>query len=230
MPFFVAPTPKAMSTNTEELTIDIWSDVLCPFCYIGKRELEGALADFEHRDKVRITWHSFELDPNAPRGGEQDTYGMLAERYGISRDEAMQRVQGVVARAAGVGLTFRMDLARPTNSFDAHRLLQFAKQQGLGGAMKERLLHAYFTEGAHIADHAVLQHLAREVGLDPAAVAAVLASDAFTMEVRADEQDARRIGVQGVPFFVLDERLAVRGAQARETFLGALRQAWDTRG
>ncbi|MCU0320583.1 MAG: DsbA family oxidoreductase [Flavobacteriales bacterium] len=219
-----------MSTTTEALNIDIWSDVLCPFCYIGKRELEGALQHFEHRDKVHITWHSFELDPHAARGGEQDTYSMLAERYGISLAEASQRVQGVVERAAGVGLTFRMDLARPTNSFDAHRLLQFAKQQGTGGAMKERLLQAYFSEGAHIADHAVLQQLAVEVGLEAAAVAQVLATDAFTAEVRADEQDARRIGIQGVPFFVLDQRLAVRGAQAQETFLGALRQAWDTRG
>lgn len=230
MPFFVAPQLRSMNSNTEALTIDIWSDVLCPFCYIGKRELEGALQHFEHRDNVRVTWHSFELDPNAPRGGEQDTYGMLAERYGISRIEAMQRVQGVVERAAGVGLTFHMDLARPTNSFDAHRLLQFAKQQGLGGVMKERLLHAYFSEGAHIADHAVLQQLSVEVGLEAAAVAQVLASDAFTAEVRADEQDARRIGIQGVPFFVMDQRVDVRGAQAQETFLGALRQAWETRG
>ncbi|MEZ4755669.1 MAG: DsbA family oxidoreductase [Flavobacteriales bacterium] len=219
-----------MEQAANELVIGIWSDVLCPFCYIGKRELEGALAEFEHRDRVRVEWHSFELDPNASRGGDQDTYGMLSDRYGISRDEAMQRVQGVVQRAAGVGLAFRMDLARPTNSFDAHRLLQFAKQQGLGGAMKERLLNAYFTEGAHIADHAVLQRLAVEVGLDASAVSAVLTSDAFTTEVRADERDARRIGIQGVPFFVLDHRLAVRGAQLRETFLDALRQAWDTRG
>ncbi|TXH23846.1 MAG: DsbA family oxidoreductase [Elusimicrobia bacterium] len=211
------------------MVIGIWSDVLCPFCYIGKRELEGALEEFEHRDKVRVEWRSFELDPHATKGGEQDTYAMLVERYGISHEEAVQRVQGVVQRAASVGLTFRMDLAKPTNSFDAHRLLQLAKQQGLGDAMKERLLHAYFTEGLHIADHEVLQKLAAEVGLEATMVTALLSSDHLADEVRNDELEARRYGVQGVPFFVLDERLAVRGAQARSTFLAALRQAWDTR-
>jgi len=219
-----------MEQAADELVIGIWSDVLCPFCYIGKRELEGALAEFEHRDKVRLEWRSFEQDPHAAKGGEQDTNAMLAERYGISHTEAVQRIQGVVQRAATVGLAFRMDLAKPTNSFDAHRLLQLAKQQGLGDAMKERLLHAYFAEGLHIADHGVLEELAAEVGLEAAPVTALWRSDHLADEVRNDEYEARRIGVQGVPFFVLDGRLAVRGAQARATFLAALRQAWDTRG
>ena len=224
-----SPTDARQQTKMEkELVVEVWSDVVCPFCYIGKRELEAALARFPERDKVRVVWRSFELDPSAPTRSPEDMYGMLASKYGITREEASSRVQGVVDRARTVGLNYRMDIAVMGSSFDAHRVLQLAKSKGKGDAMKERLFKAYFCEGAHLADGPTLVRLAGEVGIETAEVTALLASDAFTDAVRTDEAEARRIGVRGVPFFVFDRRLSVSGAQHSSTFLGALQQAWDT--
>jgi predicted DsbA family dithiol-disulfide isomerase len=214
---------------TNAMTIEIWSDVVCPFCYIGKRELERALAQFEHADQVQVTWRSFELDPDAPARSEHDMYGMLVSKYGGTREDAKARVDGVVQRARSVGLDYHMDKAVIGSSFDAHRLLQLAKTKGLGDAMKERLFRAYFTEGAHLADRPTLIRLGSEVGLDGAEVAQVLSTSAFTDAVRKDEQDARRVGVRGVPFFLVDGKYSVSGAQPSEVFLGALRKAWGER-
>lgn len=214
----------------ELLTVEVWSDVVCPFCYIGKRELENALARFPHTDSVRVVWKSFELDPEAPAKREVDTYGMLMEKYGMSREQAMERTRGVRERAAGLGLQYDFDKTIVGSSFLAHRLLQFAKVHGHGDAMKERLLKAYFTEGRHLADTPTLVALAKEVGLDAEEVAAMLNTEAYTEAVRNDEAEARRFGISGVPFFLLDRRLAVSGAQAEETFLRALEQAWAERG
>ncbi|MBL7983915.1 MAG: DsbA family oxidoreductase [Flavobacteriales bacterium] len=213
----------------QPLTIEVWSDVVCPFCYIGKRELEHALERFAHRDSVRVVWKSFELDPEAPARAEQDTYGMLSERYGMTREQARERVESVVQRAATVGLTYHFDRVIVGHSFDAHRLLQYAKSKGKGDGMKERLFKAYFTEGRHLADRATLVALATEVGLDAKEVDALLSTAAFTEAVRADEAEAAGLGISGVPFFVFDRRLAVSGAQAAEVFLQALQQAWDAR-
>lgn len=213
----------------QPLTIEVWSDVVCPFCYIGKRELEHALERFAPRDSVRVVWKSFELDPEAPARAEQDTYGMLSERYGMTREQAKQRVESVVQRAATVGLTYHFDRVIVGHSFDAHRLLQYAKSKGKGDGMKERLFKAYFTEGRHLADRATLVALATEVGLDAKEVDALLSTAAFTEAVRADEAEATGLGISGVPFFVFDRRLAVSGAQAAEVFLQALQQAWDAR-
>jgi predicted DsbA family dithiol-disulfide isomerase len=211
------------------MKVEIWSDVVCPFCYIGKREFERALAQFEHRDSVEVVWRSFELDPDAPARSEHDMYGMLVSKYGGTREDAKARVQGVVDRARTVGLEYAMDKAVIGSSFDAHRLLQYAKTVGKGDAMKERLLKAYFTEGAHLADLPTLIRLASEVGLDGAAVADMLTTTAFTDAVRQDEVEARQLGVRGVPFFALDRRFGVSGAQQSDAFLGALRQAWEAR-
>ncbi|MDX9751209.1 MAG: DsbA family oxidoreductase [Flavobacteriales bacterium] len=216
------PAPRTM-------TVEVWSDVVCPFCYIGKREFESALARFAHKDQVQVVWKSFELDPDAPDRSPHDMYGMLVSRYGGTREEARARVAGVVERAKTVGLHYDMDAAVIGSSFHAHRLLQFAKTKGLGGAAKERLFRAYFTEGAHIADKAVLQRLAEEIGLDAAGAADVLGSDAFTDAVRADQQRAREVGVRGVPFFVIDGTYSVNGAQRSDRFLAALEQAWGAR-
>lgn len=225
-----APTDARQLVNMDkELVVEVWSDVVCPFCYIGKRELEAALARFPQLDKVRVVWRSFELDPYAPTRSPEDMYGMLASKYGITREEASSRVQGVVDRARSVGLDYRMDLAVMGSSFDAHRVLQLAKSKGKGDAMKERLFKAYFCEGAHLADHPTLVRLAGEVGIEAVEVTDLLAGDAFTEAVRADEEEARRIGVRGVPFFVFDRRFSVSGAQQSATFLGALQQAWDAR-
>jgi len=211
------------------MTVEIWSDVVCPFCYIGKREFEKALSQFPERENVRVIWKSFELDPNAPAKSELDMYGMLVDKYGGTREDAKARVAGVVERAKTVGLDYNMDIAVIGNSFDAHRVLQFAKTKGLGDAMKERLFKAYFTEGAQLADVPTLIKLASEVGLDGSEAATVLSSTAFTDEVRADEREAQQIGVRGVPFFVIDRKFSVSGAQQSDAFLGALKQGWEAR-
>ena len=221
------PTDPLNTKNT--LKVEIWSDVVCPFCYIGKREFERALAEFEHRDSVEVVWRSFELDPEAPPRSEHDMYGMLVAKYGGTRADAQARVQGVVDRARTVGWEYAMDKAVIGSSFDAHRVLQYAKTVAKGNAMKERLFKAYFTEGAHLADVPTLIRLASEVGLDGAAVAEMLTTIAFTDAVRKDEAEARQLGVRGVPFFALDRKFAVSGAQQSDAFLGALRQAWEAR-
>ncbi len=226
---------EQMETNPvggpgQPITVEIWSDVVCPFCYIGKRELENALARFEQRDSVRVVWKSFELDPDAPDERGVDTYRMLMEKYGMTREQVLERTRSVRERAASLGLNYHFDKAIVGSSFQAHRLLQFAKSKGLGGAAKERLFKAYFTEGKHLANPTTLAALGVEIGLPAAEVSALLRSDAFSREVRADEQEACQLRVTGVPFFAFDRRLSVSGAQSEETFLEALRQVWTSRG
>lgn len=211
------------------MTIEIWSDVVCPFCYIGKREFETALRTFAHRQEVTVHWKSFELDPNAPKRSEHDMYGMLVARYGGTREDARARVDQVVQRARTVGLDYRMDQAVIGSSFDAHRLIQLAKTKGLGDVAEERLFKAYFTEGAHLADAATLVRLGTEIGLEAQAVERMLASTDFTDAVRADEREAQQLGIRGVPFFVIDRKYGVSGAQSSEHFAKALEQAWQER-
>jgi predicted DsbA family dithiol-disulfide isomerase len=220
-----------MNTNaiTSPLTVEIWSDVLCPFCYIGKREFELALARFPHKDSVLVEWKSFELDPHAPSRGDEDTYTMLARKYGMSREEAKVRAAGVSERAKSVGLHYDLDRAVIANSFQAHRLIQLAKTKGSGDAMEERLFKAYFTEGAHIGDSTTLVRLGTEIGLDPDEVSAMLAGDAFTEAVRIDEYEAQQFGIRGVPFFAIDRKYGISGAQSADHILGALEQAWKER-
>ena len=209
------------------LHVEIWSDVVCPWCYIGKRRFEAALARFEHRDEVAVTWRSFELDPTAPPSAETaGTYAArLAAKYGRSPAEAQQMVDAMTATAAGEGLDFRFDLARPGNTFDAHRLLHLAREHGLQDPLKERFDRATFGEGLRTSDHASLRVLATEVGLPAADVDAVLASERYADAVRADEAQARAYGISGVPFFVLGGRYGVSGAQSPEVLLAALEQA-----
>ncbi len=229
---FLQPLPGHAASNTahtETMTIEIWSDVVCPFCYIGKREFERALEGFEQRDNVQVVWKSFELDPNAPARSGYDMYGMLVSKYGGTRDDAKARVQGVVDRAKTVGLDYQMDKAIIGSSFDAHRLIQLAKAKGLGDEAEERLFKAYFTEGVHLADHPSLIRMAVEIGLDAEEVKAMLASTRFTEEVRAEEREAQQLGIRGVPFFVIDRKYGVSGAQQSAHFLGALQQAWTER-
>lgn len=225
------PMPTSPIGGADQpLTIEVWSDVVCPFCYIGKRELEAALARFPHRERVRVVWKSFELDPDAPDRAPHDTYGMLMERYRITREEAKARVAGVTQRAAGLGLKYDFEKVVVGSSLLAHRLLQYAKAQGKGDAMKERLFRAYFTEGRHLADKPTLVALAKEAGLNADEVRYELEGDAWIREVRTDEQEARQIGVSGVPFFAFDRRFAVGGAQSSTVFLQALEKAWAERG
>lgn len=210
------------------MKVDIWSDVRCPFCYIGKRKFEAALAQFEHKDQVEIEWHSFELDPNAETLPGENPAQHLADKYGRSLEWAEEMQSNVTETAAAVGLTFHLDKSVIANSFDAHRLIQLAKTEGLGDEIEEQLFLAYFTHSKNISDHQTLVEIGTSIGLDKFSIEAMLKGTDFTDEVRYDEQTAQQIGVKGVPFFVFDQKLAVSGAQAPETFLAAMNQAVQT--
>lgn len=211
------------------MKVEIWSDVVCPWCYIGKRRFEQALRGFAHRDEVDVVWRSFELDPAAPASREGSYAERLAEKYGTSVLEAQQMIDSMTAAAAAEGLDFHFELARPGNTFDAHRLLHLAAERGVQDSVKERLLHATFTAGEPISDHDTLVRLVAEAGLDAGQAAAVLVGDDYALHVRADEQQARDLGINGVPFFVIDRRYAVSGAQPAELLQRALEQAWQDR-
>lgn len=208
------------------MRVEIWSDVVCPWCYIGKRRFEAALAQFEHAGDVEVAWRSFELDPNAPPVQTEPHAERLARKYGVS----LQQVEAMDARLVGEakkeGLDFRLAESKGGNTFDAHRLIHFAGESGRAGEMKERLMKAYFTEGVAIGERGELVRLAVEVGFDEADVKGMLSSDQFANEVRADEARARAFGISGVPFFAIDERYGVSGAQPTDVLLDALRQAY----
>ena len=198
--------------------VEIWSDIACPWCYVGKRRFEAALERFE--GDVDIRWRSFELDPAAPAAREHSGAEHLAEKYGMSVDEARTRQQHLRDMAAGDGLDMRFDLTRGGNTFDGHRLLQLAAEHGLQGEMKERLLRAHHTEGELLSDHETLVRLADEVGVPGAGE--MLASDRFAAEVRDDERAAGELGIQAVPTFVVDRRVGVAGAQPPDVLLQLL--------
>ena len=205
--------------------VEIWSDIACPWCYVGKRRFEAALAAYEHRDEVTVTWRSFELDPHAPPQRDQDGADHLAQKYGMSRDEAVAMQTRMTETAARDGLEFRFDIARGGNTFDAHRIVHLAAAHGAQDAMKERIMRAYLSEGELISDHATLERLAVEVGLAPDEVSAVLSSDHFAAEVRADERTAAQFGINAVPFFVVDRAIGASGAHPPEQLVELLRQA-----
>ncbi|MFT4263271.1 MAG: DsbA family oxidoreductase [Nocardioides sp.] len=213
------------------MRIEVWSDVVCPWCYIGKRRLETALSGFEHGDEVEVVWHSFQLDPTAPRdGGGETVAAHLAARYGMSEQQAHEMQQRVTDLAAAEGMTWNHHASPYVNTVDAHRLLHFAGHVGgpaLAAALKERLLEAYFVHARNVADHGVLAELAVAEGLDPQRVDDVLASDEFADEVAADRAQAQAYGATGVPFFVLDGRYGISGAQPTEVFAQAIAQAWN---
>ncbi len=208
------------------MNIEIWSDVVCPWCYIGKRRFEKALAQFPHQDAVTITWRSFELDPDAPQSSQDTLNEMLAHKYGTTIERAEQMNARVTTLAAAEELEYHLDQAKPSNTFDAHRLIHLAASKGVQGAVMERLMHAYFTEGQPIGDAETLARVAAEAGLDAGEARATLASDDFAEDVRADEARAAAFGISGVPFFVIDERYGVSGAQPLEVFENALQTAF----
>ena len=213
------------------MKVEIWSDVVCPWCYIGKRRFEAALARFAHRDEVEVVWRSFELDPSAPPSmPEQGSYAeRLATKYGSSVAEAQGMIDNMTATAAKEGLDFRFDVAKPGNTFDAHRLLHLALEHDKQDALKERLDRATFTDGSPVSDHAALRGLALEVGLARTEVDDVLGSLRYSEAVRADEAQARTYGINGVPFFVVDQRYGISGAQPPDVVLQTLEQAWSER-
>lgn len=208
--------------------VEIWSDVVCPWCYIGKRRFERALAELGDAADVEVVWRSFELDPGAPRVQDEPAVEHLARKYGLTVEQAEESQARVTEIAAGEGLDYRLADAQRGNSFDAHRLIHLGRVHGLQDAVKERFLRAYFTEAEPIGEPETLARLAVEAGLDPAEVAETLATDRFADEVRDDERRARLLGINGVPFFVVDERLGVSGAQPTDVFVRALEQAAQT--
>jgi predicted DsbA family dithiol-disulfide isomerase len=208
------------------MKVEIWSDIACPWCYIGRRRFEKALNQFEHRGQVDVIWRSYQLDPKAPRDYPGSVNDMLMKRYGMSLEKAQSANDRVTDLAALEGLEYHLDRAHPVNSLDAHRLIHLAAQHNLQGAMKERLQKAYFTEGAVVSDHDTLIKLAGEVGLDLGETRAMLEGDSLVEEVHEDEERANQLGIDGVPFFFFDENTSVYGAQPVEVFTAALENAW----
>ena len=207
------------------MQVEIWSDVICPWCYIGKRRFEMALAGFPQRKNVHVIWRSFELDANAPRQREGTLEEMLAKKYRVSLQQAAAMNARVTGLAREVGLDYRLSIARPGNTFDAHRLLHFADSRQLGDRATERIMHAYFSESFPVGDRAALARLAPEFGIPEADALAMLESNEYSDAVRADEARAAGFGIGGVPFFVIDEKVGISGAQPVEVFAKALQDA-----
>lgn len=212
----------------KQLHVDIWSDIVCPWCAIGNARFERALAQFAHRGGVEVTWRAFELDPSAPRVREGDHASHLARKYGRSKAQAEEMIRHVSEVAAAEGLEFRLLSARAENTFDGHRVLALASERGLQPAVKDRLFEGYMKEGEPIGEPEALLRLGSQAGLDADEVQAVLSSDRYADEVREDEATARMLGITGVPFFVLGGKLGVSGAQPPELLLRALDQAWSS--
>lgn len=208
------------------MRVEIWSDVVCPWCYLGKRRFERALESFAHADEVEVTYRSFELDPSAPKDVTTPTVRVLAGKYGMSAEQAGDAQRQMEQRAAQDGLTFRLDDLHSGNTRDAHRLLHLAKDAGRQADVVERLHRGYFTEQLPIFDHAVLTRLAVQAGLDRNEVADVLASEDYGPAVETDEAMAATLGVTGVPFFVIDRRYAFSGAQPAEALCKLLDEVW----
>ncbi|MDX1364354.1 MAG: DsbA family oxidoreductase [Arenibacter latericius] len=209
------------------MEISIWSDIRCPFCYIGKRKFEAALNKFEHADKVKVVWKSFELDPNLQTRTDINAIEHFCESKGIEPEQAKQMFNGASQMAKEVGIDFKLDQSVPANSLKAHRLMHYAQSKGKSGNIKEALFNAHLVAGKNIDDIDFLVELASANGLDGEEVRTMLQSEDFTYEVRQDQMEARNLGVSGVPFFVLNNKYGVSGAQPTEVFLDSLEKAWE---
>ena len=208
------------------MQIEIWSDVICPWCYIGKRRFERALEQFGQHKNINVIWRSFELDPNAPRQYPGTSIERLSNKYGVSLQEAAAMNARVTAQAKEAGLEYRLDNARPGNTFDAHRLLHYATSKQLGDRAAECIMRAYFADSLPVGDRAALARLAPGFGIPEAEAMAILEGDAYADAVRADESRAAEFGIAGVPFFVFDEKSGISGAQPTEVFIEALQQTY----
>lgn len=209
------------------MQIDVWSDIACPFCYLGKATLERSLAKFAYRDQVEVVYHSYILNPDAPVDPDYDLYDYLVAKFGMARSEAISMNDGLTAKAAAVGLEWQLDKTIPANTRDAHRLLHFALDQGKQAELAQRLFHAYFGNGLNIANPEVLVSLAVEVGLDEAAALAVVNSDQYATAVDSDISAAASMGIAGVPFFVINNKYGISGAQPEALFDDAIQTAWQ---
>ena len=210
-----------------KLKVQIWSDIMCPFCYIGKRRIEEALSLFEHKNAVEIEWKSYQLDPSFVASPDDNMVSHLADKYGKGIDWAQGMLDNMTQNAKTAGLDFHFEKAVLANSFDAHRLLHLAKKHSLSDELEELLFKAYLTEGKNINDKGTLKELGISVGLNPESIDEVLSSDAFSDDVKKDISTAQEIGVQGVPFFVFDNKYAVSGAQPATAFLETLEKVWQ---
>ncbi len=209
------------------MKVEIWSDVMCPFCYIGKRKFEKALNEFPDKNNIEIIWKSFQLDPTTVTDPSISTIDHLAQKKGWSKEQASETTAHVTNIAKQVGLNFHFDKAVVANSFDAHRVSHLAKKYGKQNELEEKLFSAYFTEGKNTADHATLLQIAADIGLNKAEVNELLIGELYTEEVEKDIYEAQQVGVRGVPFFVLDRKYAVSGAQEPDTFLEALTKSYE---
>ncbi|WP_017580163.1 DsbA family oxidoreductase [Nocardiopsis valliformis] len=208
------------------MQIEVWSDIVCPWCYIGKRRLEKALASFEHADEVELVWRSFQLDPTFPRGVREPVYDSLAKKMNATPDQVRQMTDQVKQVAAQEGLHYEFENAVMVNTFDAHRLTHLAKEKGLGDQAHERLMRAQLVQARVLDDVDTLVELAEEIGLDTEEARTVLTGDAYTAEVQSDIRTAQQLGATGVPFFVMDRAFGVSGAQPLEVFTAALEKAY----
>jgi protein disulfide-isomerase len=213
--------------ENNKLKIEIWSDVMCPFCYIGKRKIENAIHEFPNKDQVEIEWKSFQLDPRTKSQPGKSTYDYLAEKYGRDRQWSVEMHENVTKQAKAESLEYNFDKAIIANSLDAHRLSHLAKKYDKGNELEELIFKAYFTEGKDVSEIETLVELGKNVGLDENEIRNMLASNQFKEEVQNDIIEAQQIGVRGVPFFVLDRKYAISGAQPQEVFSETLEKAWE---
>jgi len=208
------------------MKIEIWSDVMCPFCYIGKRKFETALARFPHKDKVQVEWKSFQLAPELKTTPGQNINDFLAEHKGISREQAASMNNQVSQLAEQVGLVYNLDKSIPANTFNAHQFTHFAKRYGKQNEAEEILFRSYFTDGKNIDDYQTLIQLGAEIGLDTEALKTALENGSFASNVMKDTYEAQQVGARGVPFFVFDRKSAISGAHESHTFLQTLENAY----
>lgn len=208
------------------MELEIWSDIACPWCYVGKKRMEKALAEFPHADEVNVTWRSFELDPSAPPSRSESHVELIASKYGRTVEQVEAMDAQLTAVAAEDGIEMRLAGLRSGNTFDGHRLIHLAAEHGLQVEMKERLMRAYFSENALVSDHDTLLALGVEVGLPEAEVRELLLTERYAEEVRADERDASNAGISAVPCFVIDRKYGASGAQDPTVLLQFLQHGW----
>ncbi len=206
------------------MKIEIWSDFLCPFCYLGKRKLEIALDNFEHKDEVEVIFRSFELDPSAKKNYSENNHELIAKKFSIPVEKAKEFNNQITSQGKEIGINYDFDKVIPTNSFDAHRLAHYAKNEGKSIELSDRLFKAFFEDGLNLSDFKTLSSLAAEVGLDASKALKILESEEYSSEVRKDEDAAARLKINSVPYFVFNNKYALTGAQPSETFLDVLRK------
>jgi len=209
------------------MKVEIWSDIACPYCYLGKHKFENALNKFENKEEVEVIWHSFQLDPSISFEADRTMVQYLVDYKGYDPEDVKEMTAGIVASSVREGLEMNFDKVKPANTLDAHRLLHMALKTGLQDEAEERLFRAYFTEGENIQDRLTLIRLGEEIGLQREQLIKLLESDLYLDEVKRDFHEARQIGVRGVPFFLIDEKYTVAGAQDSSYFLKALTKAWS---